>query len=685
MLSLSMNNHPRVYEFGHLVLVFALTLCLYVATMPVTISLEDAGLFQMVCHLGGIGHPPGYPLFTAACQIFVDLPWFDDSVFAGNFLSSLFAAGGVAVFFSCCLYWSDDLSFAYIAAIAYGLSATFWSQAIIIEVYSLAVLLFLITWRLLLAYVDCADRRFLYAAIFISALGLSNHWPLMVLSGPALIVMLAPRSDEVLVLLRSPGFWLTAFACLALGLSPYLLLFSADPTIAVYGEVSSPLELLRYISRSAYSDVHVAADGTDRLLYMVWLLTESGTQFGVLGIPLVVAGLYSMIRSKPVNVWLSLLVLFLGTTFILNLLLNFRFEYFWQAIYKPYPVISYLALAFWFASGASLLINWIGGRFSRSRKSVETTLAVLILLGVGMANLNVNNRSRDNWISQYGTTLLATLPADSVLFVTGDVEIGVFGFLHHVAGVRPDIELRSWDNLVFENRLTSPFASDARQDELREAFLQGTSKPVFSIAAPLTPVAHEGILKRYTPGAPGSVKRNPAPDMLIDYLLALYLSELITDPHELYYAYHRLIDLSRYYMRLQLIQNDLSPEEQQRLHDLQATFPGKLATLETLLHFSQGMYGKQEILQIAELAEQQIPHFVTVESLAVFYSLYGRAHLIAPQDLYRAIAAFQRSIAINPDPVNQSWCLLAGIYLVEDNHSGLEDLRKGFPEMACEA
>ena len=47
---------------------FTAAFVLYLRTMPRTITLEDAGLFQMVCHIGGISHPPGYPTFTLFCQ-----------------------------------------------------------------------------------------------------------------------------------------------------------------------------------------------------------------------------------------------------------------------------------------------------------------------------------------------------------------------------------------------------------------------------------------------------------------------------------------------------------------------------------------------------------------------------------------------------------------------------------------
>ena len=118
----------------HAFAVFLLCLVTYLVTLPRAITLEDAGLFQMVCHLGGISHPPGYPLFKILCQQFVNLPFFSGGVFVGNMLSALFAALSAGLFHHICFCYRGR-PFAWVASMAYGLSATFWSQALIIEVY----------------------------------------------------------------------------------------------------------------------------------------------------------------------------------------------------------------------------------------------------------------------------------------------------------------------------------------------------------------------------------------------------------------------------------------------------------------------------------------------------------------------------------------------------------------------
>jgi Protein O-mannosyl-transferase TMEM260-like len=677
-------NYPGTRAGVHLLLVFAATLVVYVVTMPRTIGLEDAGLFQMVCHLDGIGHPPGYPLFTNLCQPFVKLSIFPSGVFAGNFLSALFAALACCVFFSCCLSITKDLLLSTVAALAYGFSATFWSQAIIIEVYSLTVLTFLLCWRVLLAFVESGNVRWLYLSIVIYGGGLSNHWPLMILSTPALLATLFPRLELILAYLRSPGFWALSILALLLGLSPYLTILTASDTgIAVYGDVDSLEELFRYVARSAYSDHQLTAGAADRLQYMSWLLVESAGQFGYLVVPLLLIGIVASLKSLSHSTIVSLLFMYLGSTFLLNFLLNFRYEVFWQAIFKPYPVIGYLALSFWLAVGTRILVDWLRRLNARSARAAPWVVATLVILSVASSNLLENNKRKDGWVEDYGLSLLEALPRDAVFFASGDVEIGVLGFLHLVMGVRPDIELRSWDNLVFSNRLVSPFASDEIQQAKRAEFLQGSARPVLASSVPLAPAAHQGAYYRYTPGVPRSVERNPQMDLILDQLLDLYLNGLITDPHEIHFAYYRLVSFTRQYVRLALTHKDLTGEEFQRLERLQSTFPGKLATLETLLHLRSASDGRDSLLEIAKAAEKQIPPFATSESLAVFYEFYGRIMAMQPADNPGAISHFERSIDTYPVPGNTSICPLADLYRMETSLQKLEILKQRFPKSDC--
>jgi len=215
-----------------------LVFALYYLTAPRTITLEDAGLFQLSCELGGFSHPPGYPLFSLLCQGFFLIPT-DNPVLMGNLLSSVFAALAVLMLFELCRTLKLSTSESTFAALCYGTSGVFWSQAIIIEVYSLNALLFISACWAALRFNQSENTRYFYLLVLFTGLGLSNHWPLMVLTGPCLILIILGKPQLVFSLAKNIKALVTATIILLFSLSPYLLLWQRKPAISLTGPIEN--------------------------------------------------------------------------------------------------------------------------------------------------------------------------------------------------------------------------------------------------------------------------------------------------------------------------------------------------------------------------------------------------------------------------------------------------------------
>ena len=670
----------------------------YVLTMPQFITLEDAGLFQMVCHVGGLSHPPGYPLFTLLCQ---QMSLFD-SVFNGNMISIIFAVGAVVMFFLVVQRLTDDSILASIAALAYGYSATFWSQAIIIEVYSLAALMFMACWFVAILYLKTIEVRYWYLLCFFVGLALCNHWPLMILSSPALLVTLLPRWENLLSLVKTPSFWLISVLCFCAGLSPYLSLFSADPEVAVYGGINSLDEFLRYVSRSAYSDNHVVADSSHKLAYFYWLAVESMYQLGLLGLPLMLTGFVHSFRTRDWYENVSVVLIFLGSTFLLLALLNFEFSPFYQAIFRPYPVIAYAAISLWFAHGAKLLVTVLinaaqdsqlpkGITEEQAGKFVFLIVGFAAVVSVYLSNHESVDRSRSDFIDTYARTVLNTLPANAVLFTYGDNQTGPIGYLSMVEDVRPDIEVRDWANLVFSNRLSSPFIPTDAQQKVLEEFINTSVRPVFSIEARLSPSTNLGLYHKFN--AAGGVEYAFDPDITdyLDTLLQLYIDDDLTDGHEQHFLFNQLIGFSKQYVGFAALNpvSELTEDFLLRLKLLQSTFPGKLVTLEALFKQYHPVDTDSEtkrkvLIDLAVKAEAEIPDYASLQSLAVFYELVARVHGLSVEGVELSIEYYHRSITAWPVGENTSICPLAQIYLDGPNKKAYDTLLQRFPDSRCE-
>ena len=282
-------------------LVSASLLLAYWLTMPKVVTFEDSGLFLQVCHFNGIAHPPGYPLFTLLC-----VPWFwlpVDPVILGNSLSAVFAALTCIVVYFILKQLGVHRFIAAVTCILLGLSRDFWSQAIIVEVYSLNTLLVSLELYLAICFANKPQKWHLFTMSFILGLGLSNHWPIVLLSFPGLALVCLARMEDLGKVLRSPANCLICLLLLVFGLVPYLSLFlKSDPIFSYSGPITTVAEFIAYFTREAYQgvDQSATADMMDKIQFVSWLATQSLLQFGY-GFALV--SLVGLVRGLLLLVW----------------------------------------------------------------------------------------------------------------------------------------------------------------------------------------------------------------------------------------------------------------------------------------------------------------------------------------------------------------------------------------------
>ena len=661
--------------------VFLVTLCLYLVTMPQEITLEDAGLFQMICHEGGIGHPPGYPLFVLSCQAFVNLPVLDQSVMAGNLMSAVFASAACAVLVIVLRQIQVPGLLSISLALVYGLSVTFWSQAIIVEVYSLAVLLFLVCLSLSLAYQSSEQVKYLLWLALVYGLALSNHWPLQGLGTLALLAILAPRIRSIVRFLLVPANFLAIVALIGLGLAPYLTLFQSSPEFSLYGQVETGADFLKYITRAAYTDQSVFAGVSDKISFQRWLVERSALE---LTFPLgILAGFGFLLSFKrlPWHLSVALILLYLGGTSILNLMLGFEFNDQRVAIFEPYPVISYVALVVWLGIAVMWLIDSAGEGVPWLRQSFPVLLVALVSLG-NFPGFHY----RDNGFAQaYGELVLENVPEDAVLFVEGDVGVGVIGYLHYVQGQRPDIELRSWNNLVFNNRLVSPYLPPDQQAKLRSEFIRKSEKAVFSTISHGEKGRSTGLLFQHNVESEYHCYQDL--HAYIERLVALDQLNVLSNGHEKELLFGLLLEFSRLHIALLSENNAVDGAleiERAAMVMLEKTFPGKLAVLESLFWNRGNGMQKEQLELLVESAAAQMRPRENVRIQALLEEYRGRVALVEPASLKLAASHFERSISLDPKAGNTSVCPLYQTYGQLNVEASASDLLNRFDGKICD-
>ena len=135
---------------------FVLSFALYVSTMSRGITWlntgHDGGDFISAARAFGVPHPTGYPTYTLLLRVFGDVVAIGDHAFRANLLSALLGAATVPLVYVAALRLLKMLPgnevggigslwvSALMAALAFGTSRLFWSQATITEVYTLNAL-----------------------------------------------------------------------------------------------------------------------------------------------------------------------------------------------------------------------------------------------------------------------------------------------------------------------------------------------------------------------------------------------------------------------------------------------------------------------------------------------------------------------------------------------------------------
>jgi hypothetical protein len=649
-------GHRRA-DLAACLLVFLAVLGNYALSAPRAVMLDDDGFFIMAAWFNGVAHPPGYPLYTSLAHLATYLP-FGSIAWRVHLFSSLCGA------LACVFLWLfarlllDSRLYAFVAALAFGFSATFWSQSIVAEVYALNMLCLFALLYLCASYAQApraADRRPLLIA-FLYGLSLTNHWPLMGLCTPALAALLWPQWRALLA--RLPALAL----CVLAGLLPYawMVLRSQASEFSFYGPIENWSDFWFYLSRQGYAGVDhsLTAGWRDKGQFAAFALSETARQFGLLGLPFLLLGAIRQWMLWPLRVCLALALIFLANTLLLVCLLDFDFDLWYRNIFQVYPIPAYGAAALWLALGLKEAIQWLSIRSGSTRPAYQHYgTATLLVLSTWAGSAAQNLRSGDSWAGDYAYAVLNTLPTNAVLFVSGDYTAGPIGYLNRVEGVRPDVTLMSDTGLVFGNRLVKPTAGrPANLQAIVDDFIDSTDRRVFYY--PSLPHKHHhasyGLYFEVLRGAADTSNRAIPTSAVLGYLARTLFREEPRDASEL--IHYRSLKVLYCSLVAQVAQSP-GPTVDLASPVFDAArwcgdFYGLVYRAAVALDARKPDHASA--LELLRLAERRTDEVVQVRDLATLYHLYGRGFELSG-DAAQAQAYFGRSMAFLPTSANPSY------------------------------
>lgn len=187
----------------------------YLLTLAPDLTLEDSGELAVGSYYAGVPHPPGYPvwtLYTWFFTVFVPISNIAWRVALSSAVAAAFASGILALITSrggsMILESIDELKnidrvvenricivAGWVAGTLLGFNGFMWSQAVIVEVYTLSVLSLMLTFVFLMRWLYEPDRkRWLCWSFFMFGICFTNHQTLIC----------AAMGLEVLIALRDP-------------------------------------------------------------------------------------------------------------------------------------------------------------------------------------------------------------------------------------------------------------------------------------------------------------------------------------------------------------------------------------------------------------------------------------------------------------------------------------------------
>lgn len=378
----------------------AILAAVYLRTLLPTVGYRgDTAKFDFVGHVLGVPHAPGYPTYVVVNHLFARLVPVGSTAWRANLLSALFAVVAVVVVDRTLRQLGVRPVLAFAVALGYGLTLTFWAQAVVAEIYTLAVLLmalgihFLVRWG--------QSRRDADLLVSLAAFATSlGHSLSVYLLAPGLLAFLLGTDHRALLRRR---ILLASALLLVFGFAQYgyVVWRTFDPSTAyLETRITGVRSFLAAVSGAGfrslmwqYGPAELWAERLPLLARLLW------REWGLL---LVVAA-YGVGRlgRAPLNLLLGLSAI---------TVVVFGLEYAIPDVEVVFIPL-YFFIAIWVGVGLEGLTRRLRGGWVRA-----AAVALLIPVAFAAVNLRRADQSGATAVAQATEEALAAMPDGSVVF-----------------------------------------------------------------------------------------------------------------------------------------------------------------------------------------------------------------------------------------------------------------------------
>ncbi|EGC39829.1 hypothetical protein DICPUDRAFT_52381 [Dictyostelium purpureum] len=455
-----------------ILLLFISCTLIYAMTQYPSVSGGDAGELIIVAHQMGVGHPPGYPLFTFLGYLVSHLfPSNNFSVaWKVSFMSSMVGSLASIFIYLTVYLWVNNHWCGLLSAYMFTFSPLIWMYQIQGEVFSLnnmftAMLLFLGVWYTRVRIFEneryntafWTSERIAYLCAFSCALGLTNQHTLVLVVVPfAFWLMFIAGRDQLwnMRIITNLVFY-TLF-----GLSPYLLLIILPKLNRVkysWGNTATLRGFMKHFLREEYGTLQLyGGDGGSISLFVkIYTYFENLIlQFNYIGLVLILIGILNLLLGYNLRTfkWKSF-----GTMIIFSFL--FYITFFFNLCNLPIEKPLYKGVFFRFFMQPNVFLSVAMGLglrtvFQKGSEKLRKYLLPIVAIGISIyqiqSNYYLQDQSNNYSFYDYGHAILDTLPRNTLLLVGGDLCTNVPMYLNLVEKVRPDVDIVSMEIMSWE-------------------------------------------------------------------------------------------------------------------------------------------------------------------------------------------------------------------------------------------
>jgi tetratricopeptide (TPR) repeat protein len=478
------NNPPQPAVLRRIILSIAILAAafVYINTMHPAFSGNDSPETAAVSYFLGIGHPPGYPLFSMCAKIMTLLPA-GNIAFRVNLFSVILALMTLLLTYKItgltAAYFINDRNKKIVqwlrifTVLCAAFSGIFWNQAIEAKgaVYMLNLLFFSALIYIFLRLLERFHIKYVYMAAFIFGLSAANHWQSTLIPAP-LGIFFAVYYYKRFRLKRILFTALFIFSGIAAYL--YLPVRAFNAPVFNWGDPVSFGAVLRIIFRLDYASGFVPSPGLyfDQLKEAAKIIALNYSFITVFA----AAGIAAMFKRAKKQAAMLCIAALLNVVLVVFFAPAGKDIIYLQDIFLM-PGLYILAL---FIMPGFLALYGL-----RMPLKVLIPAALVLFAVMCAAGYRNNNSSRDFIAYDYGSNILLSMGPGAVYMADGDYNAMPVYYLLEVENKRPDIKflnasflIYQWGIDAFRSRtgINSAMTPLHRDDNLRSVVHYGVDK-----------------------------------------------------------------------------------------------------------------------------------------------------------------------------------------------------------------